>query len=293
MRKNLFKIFFISLFLGSLLFFNTQCGGSDSVERPTPPPQETPPPNPCKEPTIPESDNTCEKKSDLETVCTYNFEHSKQGWEPGFSDYYFDAEQRLNLESDYTPLPDSKFISTEKICSIKISGRNPHDDLFMYLKKKISGLKPKQIYFVTFNIELASNYPNDVTGLVNKCGIDHTPICLKAGAALREPNKDLKMKMDKPFYIMNLDKGNQFSGGNNMMAIGGIVVNMPAQELCDGSNSNCQYKLIQRNNLGEPFKIEADDNGEVWVIIGTDSGTNTDTKETFYYNNIELTFKKL
>jgi hypothetical protein len=49
--------------------------------------------------------------------------------------------------------------------------------------------------------------------------------------------------------------------------------------------------LIQRSNSTNPFRITSDPNGEVWVIIGTDSGFEGET--VLYYNSISLKFQEL
>ncbi|MCD4693477.1 MAG: T9SS type A sorting domain-containing protein, partial [Calditrichales bacterium] len=43
------------------------------------------------------------------------------------------------------------------------------------------------------------------------------------------------------------------------------------------------------NNISHPFPITTDAGGEVWLIIGTDSGFEATT--TLYYNKIDVTFE--
>ena len=60
---------------------------------------------------------------------------------------------------------------------------------------------------------------------------------------------------------MNIDKGNQETDGQDMVLIG---------DFANGTNENV-YTLKNLSNTN-PFEIQADGNGELWVIIGTDSG---------------------
>ena len=78
---------------------------------------------------------------------------------------------------------------------------------------------------------------------------------------------------------MNIDKGNQSQGGENMVVLGHIGIPGEAFE----------YQLIQRNNLRNPVQITTDSSGSLWLIIGTDSGF--EGTSTLYYNTIEVALK--
>ena len=72
---------------------------------------------------------------------------------------------------------------------------------------------------------------------------------------------------------MNIDRGNQSQGGEDMPVIGDIA----------HGNSGFEYTLIKRslNN----FTVQAGEDGEIWLIIGTDSGFEGTT--TLYYSKIK------
>lgn len=76
--------------------------------------------------------------------------------------------------------------------------------------------------------------------------------------------------------VMNIDKGNQSQGGNDMVVIGNVGI--PGDEF--------SYTLIQRDNMQQPVRVRTDDSGNLWVIIGTDSGFEGTT--TLYYNTVEV-----
>ncbi|MHA6248504.1 hypothetical protein ACXYMU_11245 [Pontibacter sp. CAU 1760] len=75
---------------------------------------------------------------------------------------------------------------------------------------------------------------------------------------------------------MNIDKGNQSQGGKDMVNLGTVGI----------AGEDLQYTLIQRDNQQSPVEITTDNNGSLWVIIGTDSGFEGTTR--LYYNTIEV-----
>jgi hypothetical protein len=157
-----------------------------------------------------------------------------------------------------------------------LSGNNGSDDLFMFIKKKLTGIKPNTVYNVLFNIQLASNAP---TGAVGIGGAPGESVILKAGVTLSEP---LKILDDDLYYRMNIDKGNQLEAGEDMMIIGNIGV----------APNTTQYTTIFRNNnSGSPFQFTSDHSGEAWIIVGTDSGF--EGKTTLYYTRIDILFNEV
>lgn len=74
---------------------------------------------------------------------------------------------------------------------------------------------------------------------------------------------------------MNIDKGNQASDGENMINLG------------DFSNGLEENKYVLKTLKNEtPFSVTADENGELWLIVGTDSGFESTTR--IYYNKISI-----
>ena len=199
---------------------------------------------------------------------SYNFTTGYQGWAGDFSDYPVTDSLFYELEFTRTTLPAP--LSTCKH-ALKISGNNHSDDLFMFIKRKISGLLPNTTYQLLIDVEFASNAPTNASGVGGAPG---EGVTMKAGATLIEP---LKINSDG-FYLMNIDKSNQTQPGADMDTIGHVGVN----------DTTTAFALINRTNASHPFQIATDANGEVWVCIGTDSGFEATT--TLYYNQIDLTF---
>ncbi|NJK96566.1 MAG: hypothetical protein HC905_18070 [Bacteroidales bacterium] len=155
--------------------------------------------------------------------------------------------------------------------ALKISGNNHSDDLFMFIKRKITDLEPNMEYIVYFNIELASNAPTNAIGVGGAPG---ESVGLKVGATTNEPKKIT----EGTDYVMNIDKANQMQSGKDMKLIGHIGV----------ADTTTVFTLIKRNNNAFPLRVATNSKGEAWVIIGTESGFEATT--TLYYKKIEISF---
>jgi hypothetical protein len=202
---------------------------------------------------------------------TYDFISGYDGWTGDFADYPPADSILYQLEYTRTTLPAP--LNTSKY-ALKIAGSNRSDDLFMFIKRKITGLIPNTTYQLQVQVDFASNVPTNAVGIGGAPG---EAVRMKVGATIAEPNKTI-IGSD---YRMNIDKGNQSIPGVDMDTIGHIGV----------SDTTTKFTLINRNNTARLFTITTDSNGEVWVCIGTDSGFEGRT--TLYYNKITLTFTNI
>ncbi len=195
-----------------------------------------------------------------------DFQSSADGWTAGISDYGVDQKDIMEFESAHAGLP-APLDATRK--SMMISSMNRSDDAFMFLKKKVVGLEPNKEYSLLFEIELASKYAT------NSIGIGGSPggsVFLKAGASPIEPVSQLK----NGFYYVNIDKGDQSNDGKEAVGLGNIGT----------GNDLDDYTLITRTNTNKPFTTRANSQGELWLIVGTDSGFEGLT--TLYYSKINV-----
>ncbi len=206
-----------------------------------------------------------DKKTPVEFI--YQFSSDAEGWVGDFADYPQGEESFYELMFEYSNLPDPL---DETKGSLKISGNNHSDDLFMFVKRKVSGLTPNASYQLTFNIEFASNVADSMVGVGGSPGED---VFLKAGATQIEPMKELDAQDNH--YRMNIDKSNQSQGGEDMIVIG---------DFSNDTNQNVYTLKTVTNKI--PFQVQANNNGELWFVVGTDSGFEATT--TIYYNNIEV-----
>lgn len=201
---------------------------------------------------------------------SFDFEENEEGWVGDFADLPEDGQEIYDLEVSHSPLPEEIEPSSG---SIKVQGHNRSDDLFMFLKKQITGLSPSTTYQITFDIELASQYPEAAPGAGGSPG---GSVYLKAGATAEEPLPVAEDNSRVPFLRMNIDKGNQSQEGADMFNIGTVGI----------ENEEYRYELIQRGNSDRPFSATTDADGNLWLVVGTDSGFEGLT--VLYYNSIKV-----
>lgn len=198
----------------------------------------------------------------------FNFSESPHGWACGFSDYPATREDSVFYELRYAHIDKPGGGK-----AMMLSGNNHSDDLFMYMKKQVTGLSPNTLYTITFDVELASNAPKGSVGVGGSPG---ESVYLKVGAVSTEPGSTI----EDGNYRMNIDKGNQATGGMDMIVIGDIST---PEGITD-------YTLINRSNLytaaDNPYQARSDTNGNLWLVVGTDSGFEGTT--TLYYTRIVI-----
>lgn len=71
----------------------------------------------------------------------YSFTSSTEGWIGDFADKPPGEEDFYELEFEHSGLPEPLDGSNG---ALKLSGNNHSDDLFMFIKKQLTGLTPKQ-----------------------------------------------------------------------------------------------------------------------------------------------------
>jgi len=199
----------------------------------------------------------------------YQFISDKEGWLGDFADYPLGAEDFYELSHEYAMLPDPL---DDTKGSLMLSGNNHSDDLFMFIKKNISGLSPNTNYSITFHIEFASNVADGMVGIGGSPG---EGVTIKAGATQIEPIKELDINNK---YRMNIDKGNQVNSGKDMIVIG---------DFSNDTAHNIYTLKSVTNNI--PFTVQTDKNGELWFTVGTDSGFEGIT--SIYYSKINVVLK--
>lgn len=196
-----------------------------------------------------------------------NLTSSNAGWEGEATDYGIAQQDLIEFSFSYAPLP-APLDTTKK--ALRVSGRNRSDDLFMFVRKQLTGLAPNTDYTLDFDVELASPHP---AGSIGIGGSPATSVFLKAGASAAKPEKTLK----DDFYTLNVDKGSQSEAGTQAVLLGNLANGKETEE----------YTLIQRSNEGQPLKARTNDKGELWIFVGTDSGFEGD--QTLYYSRIKVT----
>lgn len=219
--------------------------------------------------------NACKSEEVAPAVAvssTYTFESGLEGWQAGFADYPQAArEEDYTMQAVHSLVPPNL---SPRTYSIRISGTNRSDDLFMFLKKQFAGLRPHQTYQLSFEIILASQYPQNAVGVGGSPG---GSVTLKAGASQVEPLPVLAQADN--WWRMNIDKSNQSQSGRDMQVLGTIGI----------AGSAFVYERITRSNQANPIRVQADEAGKLWLIVGTDSGFESTT--TVYYDEIRVHFQ--
>ena len=202
----------------------------------------------------------------------FDFRRGAQGWQAGFADYPAGQEKFYELEAGIRKLPTELGPSAT---GFLVKGNNHSDDLFMFLKRqltKANGIAANQTYQVRIRTVVASNAPSGAVGIGGAPG---ESVFLKAGASATEP----KAVANKDFVSMNVDKGNQSTGGRAASVVGSIA---NGNQISDGVD---KYASLTRTHVHE-FHATANAKGELWLLVGTDSGFEGTT--ALYYQNIEV-----
>jgi hypothetical protein len=214
---------------------------------------------------------SCNFKEDTQGIYLFSygfdFSESDHGWQHGFSDYPADKDSTANnLKYDYTNQPGS-----EK--ALMLSGYNYRDRLFMFVKKELTDLKPDTEYTITFDVQLSTSSKaagSNPPGIANGENIS-----LKVGAMGIEP----RSRVVQGNVIMNIDKGDLTEDGTDMIFIGNILA----------PESESEYSFISRTNSTSkesPLLVRTNSNGNLWLIVGTESGATGST--TVFYNRINI-----
>lgn len=201
---------------------------------------------------------------------SFGFQNSHNGWIGGFCDYPASDVGYYDLVTARKTLPRSLDPSR---WGLYLGGTNHSDDLFMYLKRRISGLSACTAYRVHFKVEIATNAPSGCFGIGGAPG---EAVFVKAGASTVQPQSLLE---EDGWYWMNIDKGHQSQAGVNSIMLGDIA----------NTNTDCdaprwEYKTL--DSKSSFVRSRTDSDGRLWLFVGTESGFEGRT--TLYYTRIAV-----
>ena len=211
---------------------------------------------------------SCERAvspSTFELNVDFDFESENLGlldWEVFMTDYSMEQEELMEFDFGREALPAPLSGS-----GLMVTGHNRSDDMFIYMRRLLTGLPSSAEFDLSFDIDLASAYPENSVGIGGSPGAS---VYLKAGAVAQAP---LKLQ-DNGFFTISIDKGNQSQGGQDMVVLGSI-----------GTQGQLGvYERINRNNSNAPMRVRSNANGEIWIVVGIDSGFEGLTR--LYYDRI-------
>lgn len=198
--------------------------------------------------------------SDTSTrVVDTDFTATTGAWMAAFSDFSDGMEEGMELVAGRRELPENVDRSTvEADSAMYLAGSNHSDDLFMYLKRPMDGLEENATYRVEYRVEVATAAPSDCVGIGGPPG---EAVWVKGGAAPVEPERQ-----SSDGYL-NVDKGNQSTGGPNAVVLGNI-----ANSLSECTGEGIFTRKVLRSSNAETLTVETSGSGRLWLFVGTESG---------------------
>lgn len=200
----------------------------------------------------------------------FDFEQDDCGFFPIFADYPTGdgVEEFYELDHAYTDVPVE---GAGK--GLYISGNNHSDDLFMGYYRELRGFEAGKSYTFNISFKLATNIES---GLIGIGGGPGESVYVKCGMVSYRP-ESVTPRDDFNNYRLNIDKGNQATGGQDMQVVGNLA-----------KNSVTMFDAYEFNYIELSFTVTANADGCVYLIIGTDSGF--EGTSNYYLDDIELSW---
>jgi len=207
---------------------------------------------------------------------TFNFAEGPQNWISLFTNYHVGDEEWVEIESDYRSLP-APLDTARK--ALFITGHNHPDDLNMYFKRRLGGLQPNLTYRIEFEVEFATNVPAGCAGIGGPPG---EGVTVHADASRYEPEQVVDESVPPPYYRLNLvtDSSDQW------------YENTKLGDITNSRSSEDEWVFELKTLKGDPSypMVRTDQEGRLWVIVGTRSGFEGIT--SLYYAKIVITLRR-
>lgn len=231
-----------------------------------------------------------ENAVDREVILSWDFRDGEQGWRAGFADIVVaqtdidnpddspspGVREAYRLRFGAEPLPEELDMPGT---GYLLAGDNRTDEMFMYLFREIGpehGLVAGEQYQATFTVRFASKVAHDAVGAGGSPSGD---VFMKVGAVPRKPRIEVIPGADKDFVGINVDKGNQAQSGAEMSVAGDIANGDDTQ------SPLFPYRITHRKHT-HPNAATTDAAGRLWLVTGTDSGSEVRT--SLYYTGISV-----
>jgi len=203
---------------------------------------------------------------------SFTFDGDEEGWVGGFADLPLEYEQQgYDISFSYAEIP----VQGAESNGLFLTGNNHSDDLFMYIMRQFGaeeGLRADTRYHIILSFKMATDVPPGMMGIGGSPG---ESVYIKAGVVAKEP-KSVKQSSS---YVMNIDKGNQSQGGTDMKVIG----NAAKDEGVGQNDETFQYKIFDLS-----VEVTTSSEGQVWIILGADSGFEGISR--LYFDDINVAF---
>jgi hypothetical protein len=203
---------------------------------------------------------------------SFDFSRSDHGFTAGFADFPAVADLGIyDMHSGWHPRPSA--LRGGK--ALYIAGHNRSDDLFMFWKRQVTGLRPNTNYRIRMGVRFVSSYRSGMLGIG---GSPADSVYVKLGASAAEPRV---ARDSEGMLALNLDKGNQSQGGRDATVAGTVA--LPAR-------GTAAYGYVQRNNHRLFQTATTDGDGSLWLFFGTDSGFEGLTE--LWYTKLTVSFAR-
>jgi hypothetical protein len=159
-----------------------------------------------------------------------------------------------------------------------LSGNNHTDDLFMFLKRHLTGFRANTTYRVTFVVEIATDVPAGCGGVGGSPG---ESVFLKAGASDIEP---IAVADASGMLRMNVDTGVQANPGAAALVLGTIENTVP----CSSGQRVWELKTLDSGFTS--VTVTATAQGDLWAFTGTDSAFEATT--ALYVTRVAARFQE-
>lgn len=206
-----------------------------------------------------------------------DFREGRDGWEALFADYDPNQADDVDAVAQIAPLPDELGVDGN---GLRVGGSNVSDDLAMLLVRRLGpedGIRRNTEYDLRFWIVLASDAPSGCAGIGGAPG---EGVVLKAGAANVKPAVAVD---DNGILRLNVDIGAQSNNGPAATVIGDVANGVPCE--CPDLENPPHVSIVRAGIHDE--RVRSNDAGELYLIVGTDSGFEGRTE--LYYQRIEVT----
>lgn len=190
----------------------------------------------------------------------YSFERGPMDFEPLFADFPVGKEGEWGIASEWTDLADPLYGRK----GFRLGGTNHSDDLALFVKSPIRGLRPNTRYRVELEMEIASNAPQGCPGVGGAPG---ESVAVKLGASAVEPMAVQVADGTVPTWRLNVDFGQQMADGADGFTVGDIATS----NACDLGLSG-PWHLKTFSTRSRQFYRWTGDDGTLWVAGGIDSG---------------------
>lgn len=191
----------------------------------------------------------------VDLLTAFDFESGNQQWAAGVSDYPVNYEDSINFQMSTDYVANYSMLAGNS--GLNVSGENPHGDLFYYFERRVSGLEPNRSYKLDFEFLVYAQLLDAPVKLSSE------ELYLKIGAVNYQPElAEVLWRNSLDYNVLNLDKGEINSeGGEDMINLGSIK-----------SFTGEIAEVISGNTFGMNFETISNKDGEIWILIGVDSG---------------------